>query len=141
MVFDPATLCKVAAKLPTLVDLDAESRTRSSINRSYYALFLSVWCAIAKQQVRSVASPPKHGALTDALFMAGKQGDSKDLIAVGRILADAYKARQQADYRIEPDAAFAAKVSAPSYAGHLARTVAATVRRLPDIDFSSVEIR
>jgi uncharacterized protein (UPF0332 family) len=136
--FDPALFVPVAKALPSVSTLDKEARTRSSIGRAYYSLFLATRAAVATAVGKDIDSEIDHGDLTNKLFAAFSQTNNEDLFATAQTLADLYAARKQADYHLAPEPKWAGKLVKPGYAKGLADRAFDAINRLPKVDFSAM---
>lgn len=134
-MFDPINYAELAKELPGDLKYDKEARTRASVSRAYYALFLATRTAIRRAQgVREdgVGDKVAHGALPTALYATK---DTK-LAAIAKLLQEAYDGRICADYQLLADRAVVRK---PRDAENLARRVEIAIKKsLGDADFSLV---
>lgn len=136
-MFDPRKYIQVARRLVKTQDLDREARTRSAINRAYYALFLSVWVALTRAQNRMGEPPPAHGRLKDALYAAKFNG-------LATALNSLYEERARADYRVDITSLpthFSEKLSEPAHALTLTNWADSEIAKLSSVDFSAVVVR
>jgi uncharacterized protein (UPF0332 family) len=131
-LFDPREFVVLSRAMAVSTGYHAEARTRSSLGRAYYGLFLAVRAAICTVAKKSVDDNIGHGALTNLLF-----GTKQDpLIALGAILNDLYDARQKADYKLNPDPAWTRRLSDPKYAELRVKQAEDALRQLPKLDLT-----
>lgn len=133
-MFDPREFVVLSRSLAVSTAFHAEARARSSLGRAYYGLFLAVRAAICTVAKKSVDDDIGHGALTNLLFSTRKD----PLIALGAILNDLYEVRQKADYKLNPQAAWATRLADPKYAELRVKQAEEALRELPKLDLTPV---
>lgn len=140
MSFDPAHLGRVARQLPGVQTFDKEARVRSSLGRSYYALFLAVRREICQQTGLHVDNEIGHGELKNVLFSAGSSIPDARITAVATLLSTLYDQRQKADYKLDPAPPWPERLKKPKFAEGWATQVEEAIRKLPQIDFRSIKL-
>ena len=137
MRFDPALFAKVGRSITRQGSLDKEARIRTAIGRAYYALFLAIRTAIRNREGREIhgrGDRIDHGKLKNFLYAAN---DPK-LKSLAGVLNDLYEARRQADYVLEPVGHWEGYFTRTRNAERLLKQVEATIRQLPNIDFTEM---
>ena len=137
MSFDPALFAKVGRSITGQGSLDKEARTRTAVGRAYYALFLAIRTAIRTREGKETHGRDDridHGKLKNYLASA----NNPDLNGLAEILSQVYEARRQADYVLEPIDRWDGYFTSPRNAEKLLKRVEATIRKLPNINFTEM---
>ncbi len=133
-MFDPREFVVLSRTLAVSTAYHAEARSRSSLGRAYYGLFLAVRAAVCTAAKKSVDDNIGHGDLTNLLFKTRQD----PLIALGAVLNDLYEARRRADYKLDPGAPWAKRVADPKYAELRVKQAEDALRKLPQLDLTPV---
>jgi len=134
MTFDPAEFVGLGGTLVAAAGFHVEAKSRTSLGRAYYGLFLAVRASVRRMQGRPVDDAIDHGRLTNALFSTKQD----DLIALGTALNSLYTARQKADYKLDPERSWQKKLADPSYADLRIKEAQAALAHLPMLDLSPI---
>lgn len=137
MHFDPALFAKVGRSITRQGSLDKEARIRTAIGRAYYALFLAIRTAIRNREGKAThgrGDRIDHGKLTNFLYAA----NDPELKGLAGILNDLYEVRRQADYVLEPVGNWDGYFTKIRDTERFLKQVEATIRKLPNIDFTEM---